>query len=118
MGKPHLIVRSVIKLNQSLIETSVASSLLLTISFPPVLSMDTVAAEYYPLSANHSAIDAQLTRVSDQCGAQYCPGITAAENPNLEKPDAMKINMLAGIFLGCMVGACVLVAVGVDSLKR
>lgn len=72
-------------------------------------------AEDYSMAANHSV---QLARVARQCGARYCPGITATENPNLEKPDAMKINMLTGIFLGCMVGACVLVAVGVDSLKR
>lgn len=56
--------------------------------------------------------------VGELCGANYCPGITATENPNLIKPDADKVNMLSGIFLGCMVGACLLVAFGVDSLKR
>lgn len=59
-----------------------------------------------------------MESVARLCGARYCPGVTAAENPNLVKPDPAKINTLSGIFLGCMAAACLLVAVGVDSLKR
>lgn len=68
--------------------------------------------------ANHTHSEVHIANVARLCGARYCPGVTAAENPNLVKPDAEKINTLSGIFLGFMVAACVIVTFGVDSLKR
>lgn len=57
--------------------------------------------------------------VGEICGANFCPvAVTQNDNPNLIPPDPRKIQLLAGIFLACMVTACVSVAVGVDSLKR
>jgi hypothetical protein len=56
--------------------------------------------------------------VGEICGANFCPGISANDNPNLQPPDEKSIHILSGIFLGCMVFACVLVAIGVNSLKR
>lgn len=53
------------------------------------------------------------------CGANFCPGATSvAANPNLKPPPASKINMISAIYLGCMVVACLVVAFGVDSMKR
>lgn len=40
------------------------------------------------------------------------------ENDNLIKPDSAKINLLSGIFLGCMAAAVILVALFVDTAKR
>lgn len=59
-----------------------------------------------------------LHNVSQLCGAQFCPGISAVGNENLIPPDMKKIQMLSVLFLSLMIGACVLVAIGVDSLKR
>lgn len=56
--------------------------------------------------------------VGEICGANFCPGIDAAVNPNLQRPDQNKIQILSGIFLGCMIIACLSVIFGVDSLKR
>lgn len=57
--------------------------------------------------------------VGSLCGANYCPGLSTAEdNPFLTKPDPSQINLLATIFLAFMGAAVVLVALGVDSLKR
>ncbi|GLV46431.1 uncharacterized protein CBL_20770 [Carabus blaptoides fortunei] len=43
--------------------------------------------------------------VEDICGANICPNITIAENPNLEPPVKEKIQLISGIYLGCMVAA-------------
>lgn len=56
--------------------------------------------------------------VARLCGAEFCPGVTAALNPNLTPPDESKVRMLMLIFLGMMVAASVLIAIGVDNLKR
>lgn len=56
--------------------------------------------------------------VKDICGANFCPGITVDINPNLEPPAPEKIQLISGIYLGCMVAACLIVAFGVDSLSR
>lgn len=61
---------------------------------------------------------ANYSSVARYCGANSCPGISAADNPNLLKPDAAKLNTLAAIFLGCMLAAFLLVAFALDSLKR
>lgn len=56
--------------------------------------------------------------VAEVCGAKFCPGITAAENPNLEPPAPVKIYILSGIFLALMICAGILVTFFVDSLER
>lgn len=60
----------------------------------------------------------QNENVGKLCGAAFCPGVTAAVNPNLKPPDASKIQMLMLIFLSMMVCACLLIAFAVDGLKR
>lgn len=53
------------------------------------------------------------------CGANFCPAKVAAEaNPNLKPPPMSQINLINGIYLACMVAACLIVAFGVDSMKR
>ncbi|KAB0795294.1 hypothetical protein PPYR_12133 [Photinus pyralis] len=54
----------------------------------------------------------------DLCGANFYPGITTGVNPNLDPPPSEKIQLIAGIYLACMVIACLCVVFGVDSLKR
>lgn len=56
--------------------------------------------------------------VPELCGANFCPGVNAADNSNLEPPHPMKIQLLSGIFLALMIVACLLVALFTDSLKR
>ncbi|XP_041979538.1 UNC93-like protein [Aricia agestis] len=52
------------------------------------------------------------------CGVNFCSGSDAHDNANLEPPSAMKIQLIAGIYLACMASAVFLVAFGVDSLSR
>ncbi|XP_045498147.1 UNC93-like protein [Colias croceus] len=52
------------------------------------------------------------------CGVNFCSGSDAHENTNLEPPSALKIQVIAGVYLACMACATILVAVGVDSLGR
>ncbi|VVC97503.1 unnamed protein product, partial [Leptidea sinapis] len=44
------------------------------------------------------------------CGVNFCSGSDAHENTNLQPPSPLKIQMIAGIYLACMVLACILVA--------
>lgn len=77
------------------------------------VSLFTVLSNGNAVEDNSSSVD-----VGAICGVNFCPGITAEENPFLVRPDAAQINLLSGIFLGCMAGSVLLVAFGVDSLKR
>ncbi|XP_047504202.1 UNC93-like protein [Pieris napi] len=52
------------------------------------------------------------------CGVNFCSGSEEHDNSNLEPPSPLKIQLIAGIYLACMLAACVLVAIGVDSLSR
>lgn len=70
------------------------------------------------LLSNTSSDTSLLKNVSEICGANFCPGVSAAVNPNLIPPEPRKIQILSGIFLGCMITACLAVAFFVDSLKR
>lgn len=83
-----------------------------------VLSYGETAFEY--LNETIRAVqEAELTNnVAKLCGAEFCPGVTAALNPNLTPPDQSKIRMLMLIFLGMMVAASILITIGVDNLKR
>ncbi|KAJ0176488.1 hypothetical protein K1T71_007667 [Dendrolimus kikuchii] len=52
------------------------------------------------------------------CGVNFCSGSASHENANLKPPSPLKIQVIAGIYLACMVSAVFLVAIGVDSLTR
>ncbi|CAG5045208.1 unnamed protein product [Parnassius apollo] len=52
------------------------------------------------------------------CGVNFCSGSASHENANLEPPSALKIQVIAGVYLACMASAVILVFVGVDSLSR
>lgn len=77
-----------------------------------------MAIEYANDSIEAIKFDELSQNVAKLCGAEFCPGVTAASNPNLTPPDSSKIQMLMLIFLGMMIGASVLVGVAVDGLKR
>ncbi|KAJ9597854.1 hypothetical protein L9F63_011296 [Diploptera punctata] len=66
------------------------------------------SGETKPLFSNVSAI----------CGKNFCPGNEVNENSNMEKPPDEQIYIVAGIYLACMISACLIVAFGVDNLKR
>ncbi|KAL0120871.1 hypothetical protein PUN28_008509 [Cardiocondyla obscurior] len=56
--------------------------------------------------------------VAEICGANFC-GVTAEnENPNLQPPSVERIYLISGIYLGCMILACLIIAFTVDSLSR
>uniref|UniRef100_A0A2A4IZ62 UNC93-like protein n=1 Tax=Heliothis virescens TaxID=7102 RepID=A0A2A4IZ62_HELVI len=52
------------------------------------------------------------------CGVNFCSAEASHGNSNLEPPSALKIQVIAGVYLACMAGAVLLVSVGVDSLTR
>lgn len=89
-----------------------------------VLSYGETAAvlydDYDNINESISAVtfDELSKNVAKLCGAEFCPGVTAALNPNLASPDDSKIQMLMMIFFGMMIAACLLIAVGVDGLER
>lgn len=56
------------------------------------------------------------TLIPEVCGANFLPSTDAGEA--LHKQPEDKIRTIAGIYLACMVAACLIVAIGVDSLKR
>ncbi|VVC97504.1 UNC93-like protein [Leptidea sinapis] len=66
---------------------------------------------------NHAAVTAlNSTAISQVCGANFLPSADAGEA--LQSQPQEKIQMIAGIYLACMAGAALIVAVGVDSMKR
>ncbi|XP_049873726.1 UNC93-like protein [Pectinophora gossypiella] len=56
------------------------------------------------------------TLIPELCGANFLPSADAGKA--LQEQPPQKIQTLAGIFLACMVGAIIIVAIGVDSPKR
>lgn len=87
-------------------------------SIHTVLSYGEMAIEYTNDSIEAIKFDELTQNVAKLCGAEFCPGVTAASNPNLTPPDSSKIQMLMLIFLGMMICASFLVGVAVDGLKR
>lgn len=83
-----------------------------------MLSYGEPAVEYANASIEAAKLNELSENVAKLCGAEFCPGVTAALNPNLTPPDSSKIQMLMIIFLTMMIGASVLIAVAVDGLKR
>ncbi|XP_041979541.1 UNC93-like protein [Aricia agestis] len=64
--------------------------------------------------AAYTSVNASL--IPEVCGANF---IVDEDAGNVLKPQPKeKIQMLTGIFLACMAGAALIVAVGVDSVKR
>lgn len=59
-----------------------------------------------------------MESVGDVCGANFCPGTNVAAHPNLKPPAPEKIQAIAGIYLACMLAACLAVMFGVDSMER
>lgn len=59
-----------------------------------------------------------FSNVSEICGRNFCPGNEENDQSNSVRPPDEQIYIVAGIYLACMVSACIIVAVGVDSLKR
>uniref|UniRef100_A0A1L8D8Y9 Putative conserved plasma membrane protein n=1 Tax=Nyssomyia neivai TaxID=330878 RepID=A0A1L8D8Y9_9DIPT len=65
------------------------------------------------------APNSSVRDVSAICGSNFCPStVSAMENANLRPPEPRHIHILSGIFLVCMVVACLAVTFGVDSLTR
>ncbi|CAG5045193.1 unnamed protein product [Parnassius apollo] len=66
---------------------------------------------------NKAAVTAlNETQISEFCGANFLPSADAGDALQTQPPE--RIQMIAGIYLACMAGAALIVAVGVDSMKR
>ncbi|CAH2250190.1 jg6905 [Pararge aegeria aegeria] len=61
-----------------------------------------------------TAVNASM--IPKLCGANFLPSTDAGEALKPQPPE--KIQMIAGIYLACMAGAAIIVAVGVDSMTR
>lgn len=84
-----------------------------------MLSHGEVAIEYANATIESLDMVELKANVSKLCGAQFCPdSVTADVNPNLALPDNGKIQKLMLIFFAMMIVACLLIAFGVDGLKR
>ncbi|XP_053610147.1 UNC93-like protein [Plodia interpunctella] len=76
------------------------------------------------LNETLTPIDLEVTNVTsvvdlgETCGVNFCSGSASHENTNLAPPSPLKIQVISGVYLACMAIAVVLVAVGVDSLRR
>ncbi|XP_026762022.1 UNC93-like protein [Galleria mellonella] len=66
---------------------------------------------------NTAAVTAvNATLIPEICGANFLPSADAGEALKQQPPE--KIQMIVGIYLVCMAGAALIVAIGVDSMKR
>ncbi|CAH0715375.1 unnamed protein product, partial [Brenthis ino] len=66
---------------------------------------------------NLAAVTAvNATMIPKLCGANFLPSADAGVALQQQPPE--KIQMIAGIYLACMAGAALIVAIGVDSMKR
>lgn len=71
------------------------------------------------VSGNNKTIEDPGVESVGLCGANFCPANVGAEaNPNLKPPPSSQIYLINGIYLACMLAACLIVAVGVDSMNR
>ncbi|CAG9561737.1 unnamed protein product [Danaus chrysippus] len=75
---------------------------------------ETIASD----AASLSNISVLTQDLGATCGVNFCNGGDVHENTNLKPPSALKIQVIAGVYLACMAAASILVAVGVDSLNR
>ncbi|KAF5272170.1 hypothetical protein FQA39_LY01252 [Lamprigera yunnana] len=53
-----------------------------------------------------------LKEIGEKCGVNFHPGAATTENPNLEPPPAHKIQLISGIYLACMIIACLCIVFG------
>ncbi|CAK1580491.1 unnamed protein product [Parnassius mnemosyne] len=66
---------------------------------------------------NEAAVTAlNKTQILEFCGANFLPSADAGDALQTQPPE--RIQMIAGIYLACIAGAALIVAVGVDSMKR
>ncbi|XP_038220754.1 UNC93-like protein [Zerene cesonia] len=66
---------------------------------------------------NQAAVTAvNATLIPELCGANFLPSADAGEA--LQQQPIEKIQMIAGIYLACMAAAALIIAIGVDSMKR
>ncbi|GLV32884.1 uncharacterized protein CBL_01777 [Carabus blaptoides fortunei] len=54
---------------------------------------------------NATFVNETLQNVEDICGANITPNVTIAENLNMEPPAKEKIQLISGIYLGCVAAA-------------
>ncbi|GLH03527.1 Protein unc-93 homolog A [Gryllus bimaculatus] len=83
------------------------------------LQINNQALAHVAVFSTGEEADNKLTGdLGDVCGANYyAPDATAPNATNASPPSAAEINTVAGIYLGCMVLAVLIVALGVDSLS-
>lgn len=57
--------------------------------------------------------------VAETCGSNFC-GVSNVEdeNPNLQPPPVERIHLISGIYLGCMIVACLIISFCVDPATR
>ncbi|XP_028156751.1 UNC93-like protein [Ostrinia furnacalis] len=66
---------------------------------------------------NEAAVTAvNASMIPEVCGANFLPAADAGHAFRQQPPE--RIQMMIGIYLACMAGAAITVAVGVDSMKR
>ncbi|XP_063624309.1 UNC93-like protein [Cydia splendana] len=93
------------------------SSAILSSSLGEVVSYsnETIAPTAAALVSN---ITSTKVNFGSTCGVNFCSGSEAHGNANLQPPSPLKIQVISGAYLACMAFAVILVAFGVDSLKR
>ncbi|XP_063536617.1 UNC93-like protein [Cydia strobilella] len=93
------------------------SSAILSSSLGEVVSYtnETIAPTAAALVGN---ITSPKVDFGSTCGVNFCSGSEAHGNANLQPPSPLKIQVISGVYLACMAFAVILVAFGVDSLKR
>ncbi|KAL0838653.1 hypothetical protein ABMA28_016729 [Loxostege sticticalis] len=65
-----------------------------------------------------SNVSVPAVDIGASCGVNFCSGSASHGNTNLAPPSALKIQVIAGIYLVCMATAVIMVSFGVDSLTR
>lgn len=90
---------------------------LIFISFLTVFM--TIVVLSYGIDTVATNVTLNSSVVAEICGANFCGASDAEdENPNLQPPPIERIHLISGIYLGCMIVACLIIAFGVDSLSR
>ncbi|XP_063825730.1 UNC93-like protein [Ostrinia nubilalis] len=66
---------------------------------------------------NEAAVTAvNASMIPELCGANFLPAADAGEALRHQPPERMQL--MIGIYLACMAGAAIIIAIGVDSMKR
>ncbi|KAJ8981659.1 hypothetical protein NQ317_017279, partial [Molorchus minor] len=84
-------------------------------------TVSNVTAIFTEIKNESMGFFSEIVDTGNKCGSNYCPAAAAAAeaaNPNLTPPSTEKINLISGIYLACIVGACLIVAFGVDKMSR